>query len=386
MLTPGESLELSARSRRTGRRRGAARGIDRRWVLVTAILIAIVALAWRASSFGGATVLVVAVALAAAYRPMTRPVPENILVLGDSPLAKVLAALLSEAPAAPRFRLRATGRKVCQRAPTFNEARALLTSTRCDRIVVADKPSRAVAPLLWDCATPPVDIVDGVHYLEGVLGRVPLEFLADEDWNDLRATDARDATYRTVKRILDVTLAIVVGVIVLPLLPLIALAIKLESRGPVLYHQERVGLDNRIFNIHKFRTMRADAERNGAVWAQVNDPRVTRLGRFLRRTRLDELPQIWNVLQGEMTLVGPRPERPQFTELLEKEIPGYQLRSLVRPGVTGWAQVRFRYTNSLHDSRMKLEYDLYYLKNASLLLDLRILFQTIFVVFGMRGV
>jgi lipopolysaccharide/colanic/teichoic acid biosynthesis glycosyltransferase len=187
------------------------------------------------------------------------------------------------------------------------------------------------------------------------------------------------------KRAADIAFSVGVGLLVLPIIPLLALVIRLDSPGNPFYSQERVGLNGKVFRIHKFRSMRQDAEKNGAVWAQAADSRVTRTGRFLRLSRIDEIPQLWNVLRGDMTLIGPRPERPVFTSMLELEIPGYELRTLVKPGLTGWAQVSYRYTNSVLETRTKLEYDLYYVKYASIGLDIRILFRTIAVVIKMRG-
>jgi exopolysaccharide biosynthesis polyprenyl glycosylphosphotransferase len=389
MITPGKIGDLPVRVRGAGRSHVVPRGVDRRFVTIAAFAIALMAVTWlKTGNFvlPLLALLLVFLLLIRAHGPLARTNPATVVILGHSSLANVLSALLTEAPASPRARLRHRRRMSYRRIASIGEAEELLRTTRCDHVIAADPSVDAFAPQLTDSDGHPVEVVDGVNLLERALGRLPLEFLSDGDRIAHHANRYRESTYRFVKRLMDVVLALVVGVIVLPLLPLIALAIKLDSGGPILYHQGRVGLNNRIFNIHKFRTMHADAEREGAVWAQVDDPRVTRLGRLLRRTRIDELPQIWNVLCGEMSFVGPRPERPQFTELLEREIPGYQLRNLVRPGVTGWAQVRFRYTSSLHDSRVKLEYDLYYVKNASLLLDVKILFLTIFVVLGMRGV
>jgi lipopolysaccharide/colanic/teichoic acid biosynthesis glycosyltransferase len=164
------------------------------------------------------------------------------------------------------------------------------------------------------------------------------------------------------------------------------LLIKLDSRGPVLFRQERVGLGGRVFTLVKLRTMQTDAEaRTGPVWAQADDVRVTRIGRFLRKTRLDELPQFFNVLRGDMSLVGPRPERPAFVVQLQERIPYYMYRHVVKPGITGWAQIRYHYGASLEDAREKLEYDLYYVKNRSLFLDLLIIVQTIQVMLFSRG-
>jgi exopolysaccharide biosynthesis polyprenyl glycosylphosphotransferase len=171
----------------------------------------------------------------------------------------------------------------------------------------------------------------------------------------------------------------------LPFIPFIMLAVRLSSPGPIFFRQSRVGRHGRPFSLIKFRTMRDDAEADGAIWATANDSRVTPLGRFLRKSRLDEIPQLWNVLKGEMSFVGPRPERPEFVGWLAKEIPFYELRHMVRPGITGWAQVRYHYGASLEEAKRKLEYDLYYVKHLSLGLDLLIMFETIKIIMLGRG-
>lgn len=192
-------------------------------------------------------------------------------------------------------------------------------------------------------------------------------------------------SYLVAKRSFDLIVALFATVVTIALLPVIALAIKADSPGPVFYGQRRVGQHGREFQIIKFRSMRTDAEQNGAVWAQEGDPRVTRVGRFMRRARIDELPQLWNVIRGDMTLVGPRPERPEFTSILQSELPGYAHRHSVKPGLTGWAQIRYRYASSVQDTGKKLEYDLYYVTHRSLLFDIKILFLTIPVILHMRG-
>jgi exopolysaccharide biosynthesis polyprenyl glycosylphosphotransferase len=186
-------------------------------------------------------------------------------------------------------------------------------------------------------------------------------------------------------RVLDVVAATLLLVATLPLSVLTALLIKLDSQGPVLYRQERVGLDGRIFTLCKFRSMRTDAEEAGPAWAVHRDPRVTRVGGLIRRLRIDELPQLFNVLSGEMSLVGPRPERPHFVEQLAEVIPGYRDRTRVKPGVTGWAQVNYPYGASVEDARAKLAYDLYYVKHRSLLMDVMILISTVRVVLFQEG-
>ena len=187
------------------------------------------------------------------------------------------------------------------------------------------------------------------------------------------------------RRIVSMVAAAVGLLVFAPLLPIVILLVRLSSPGPIFYRQTRVGLRGDTFTVLKFRTMRQDAEANGAKWATKDDPRVTRVGRFMRKTRLDEVPQLWNVLRGDMNFVGPRPERPEFIRLLSDEMPFYELRHTIRPGLTGWAQVRYGYGGTLEESRHKLEFDLYYLKHMSLGLDLLIMFETIKTILRRRG-
>jgi exopolysaccharide biosynthesis polyprenyl glycosylphosphotransferase len=188
------------------------------------------------------------------------------------------------------------------------------------------------------------------------------------------------------KRAASVAISIAGLLLTLPLLPFAVLVIKLTSPGPVLYRQRRVGRGGVVFHCYKFRTMRADAEADtGPTWARDDDERITRVGRFLRQTRIDEIPQLWNVLKGDMSLVGPRPERPEFVEGLSREIPYYYLRHSIRPGITGWAQIRYRYGNSVEDAKEKLRYDLYYIKNMSMGLDALVFFNTIKIILLKRG-
>jgi exopolysaccharide biosynthesis polyprenyl glycosylphosphotransferase len=189
-----------------------------------------------------------------------------------------------------------------------------------------------------------------------------------------------------VKRAFDIVASLLLLILAMPLVLLAAIAVKLESRGPAFYRQRRVGLYNQAFDILKLRSMRVDAEAAGkAQWAAQDDPRVTRVGRFIRKVRIDELPQAWTVLKGEMSFVGPRPERPQFVRQLEQQLPYYAERHMVKPGITGWAQINYPYGASVEDARHKLEYDLYYAKNYSPFLDLLILLQTLRVVLWPQG-
>jgi exopolysaccharide biosynthesis polyprenyl glycosylphosphotransferase len=188
--------------------------------------------------------------------------------------------------------------------------------------------------------------------------------------------------YPFFKRAFEIVFSIALLLFTLPVLVLTAIAIKLESPGPVFYKQERVGLNGRTFNIIKLRSMRTDAEKNGPQWAAKNDPRVTQVGKFIRKTRIDEIPQLINVLRGDMSLIGPRPERPMFTEQFDKEIPGFKKRLAVKPGLTGWAQVNGGYEATPAE---KLKMDLYYIRNQSFRLDMEILLRTVWVVISGSG-
>jgi sugar transferase (PEP-CTERM system associated) len=255
-------------------------------------------------------------------------------------------------------------------------------------IIVAVREQRGgVLPLreLLDCRISGVPISDLAGLYERVRGEVPLESLK-ASWLIYGQGFAQDGARTVVKRTFDVLCSLVLLGLSLPVMALTAVAIRLESSGPVIFRQERVGLGGRRFTCLKFRSMRNDAERNGvAQWAQKNDPRVTLVGNFIRKTRIDELPQLINVLRGEMSFVGPRPERPTFVEQLKRDIPFYDVRHSVKPGLTGWAQVRYSYGASVEDARKKLQFDLYYVKNHSLFLDLVVLIDTVRVVLFREG-
>jgi exopolysaccharide biosynthesis polyprenyl glycosylphosphotransferase len=231
-----------------------------------------------------------------------------------------------------------------------------------------------------------VRIYDLVDFYERFLFKLPVLNLRD-GW--LILAHGFDLLHHTIqlraKRVLDVLLSLALMLPLSPLMLVTAIVIKLDSKGPVFYRQLRTGLNGETFRLYKFRTMVEDAEKSGARWAKKNDPRITGVGRFLRAARIDELPQLWNVLLGEMSFIGPRPERPDFTNELEAAIPYYDLRHLVKPGITGWAQVLYPYGASIEDAREKLEYDLYYIKNYSVMLDLVILIRTVRVVLVGRG-
>jgi len=213
-------------------------------------------------------------------------------------------------------------------------------------------------------------------FYEKITGKVPLSQI-DEIWFLNNLKEKERGIYEKIKRLSDILIGLIVGAVTILIFPFIALAIKLDSPGPIFYKQIRIGKNGKKFNLVKFRSMKKDAERNGAVWAEKNDPRITRVGKILRKSLIDELPQFIDILKGEISSIGPRPERPEFIAQLEEEIPFYQNRHIVKPGLTGWAQVNFKYGNSKEDALEKLQYDLYYLKNRSLFLDLKIILKTV---------
>jgi sugar transferase (PEP-CTERM system associated) len=259
---------------------------------------------------------------------------------------------------------------------------ALVRQKRVHRVIVAMPDRRGTLPVeeLLNLRLAGVKVEEATSWLERISGRIEVEQLYPS-WLIFAEGFRFSSFFRFVRRLVNFSFALAGLVLSLPLLPLVALAVKLDSPGPVLYHQKRVGRGGTIFYCYKFRTMRQNAEADtGATWALDNDPRITRVGRFLRSSRLDEIPQLWCVFKGDMHFVGPRPERPEFVEWLSKEIPYYGVRHVVRPGITGWAQVQYKYGNTLEDAREKLQYDLFYIKNASLGLDLLIMFQTIKIV------
>jgi exopolysaccharide biosynthesis polyprenyl glycosylphosphotransferase len=267
------------------------------------------------------------------------------------------------------------------------EAIEHVRGTRCDQaVIIGPFIGTAPSPDLIDARGRPVTVIAANDVIDRMLERIPLDIVeVDAVIAALEDGSSSGRRQRIAKRALDIGGALLGGLVLLPFLPVIALAIRLDSPGPVFYTQTRVGLRGKPFRMIKFRSMAQDAERGGAVWARERDPRVTRVGRFMRLTRIDELPQLWNVLRGEMALVGPRPERPEFTTQFEQALPAYAARHAVKPGLTGWAQVRYRYAQDMNEVRKTLEYDLYYVKHASLALDLSILFRTIQVVVRMQG-
>lgn len=257
-----------------------------------------------------------------------------------------------------------------------------------DEIVVAVKDRRRSLPVdeLLDCKMGGVQVLDMVTFFERQLGKVRLDFL-NPSWLIFSDGFQSGTVKEYGKRIFDLGASFGLLFVTWPIMLLTACAIILESgwNAPILYRQKRVGAHGKIIEVIKFRSMKVDAEKNGAQWAQKDDDRVTMIGRFIRKARIDELPQLYNVFRGHMSFVGPRPERPEFVQELAKHIPYYHERHRMKPGITGWAQICYPYGSSVKDSKHKLEYDLYYVKNHSLFLDLNILFQTAEVILWGRG-
>lgn len=263
----------------------------------------------------------------------------------------------------------------------------LVEETRPDIVVVAQIDRRGCFPTqaLLECRLRGIRVEDWPTFYEQATGKILVTSMRPS-W--LIFSDGFVKTPRTeiIKRLFDVAISLAGLILALPVMVAAALAIKLESPGPILYRQPRLGKSGCAFILNKFRSMRQDAEKEtGPVWAQQRDSRITRVGAILRRTRLDEVPQLINVLVGHMSIIGPRPERPEFVEQLQKQVPYYMERLAVKPGITGWAQVKYRYGASVEDALEKLQYDLYYIKNLSLFLDLLILLNTVQVVLFARG-
>ena len=267
-----------------------------------------------------------------------------------------------------------------------NNLATLHRSGRVETVIVALSDRRGTMPVreLLDLRLSGIRIEDASTLLEKIEGQIDVEGLHPSALIFAEGFQLNQG-FLLARRVVSMLVAFTSLLICLPFIPLIALAIKLTSPGAVLFRQERVGRNGAVFTLFKFRTMRTDAEVNGAQWATKHDPRITPVGRFLRSTRLDEIPQLWNVLRGDMGFVGPRPERPEFVQWLSGVVPYYNLRHIIRPGLTGWAQVRYQYGASVEQTKRKLQYDVYYIKHMSLALDLLIIFETVKTVLLRRG-
>jgi sugar transferase (PEP-CTERM system associated) len=324
---------------------------------------------------------------------------QNIILLGSAELVKRIKSEITvrrdcgykvalEVPedscgldltnqAAPIIVCEKNAEGICEIAKTLN----------IKKIIVALQEKRDNFPVkaLLRCRVEGIDVIDGNTFYEMLTGKLVVDNI-NPSWFIFSGGFQKSALRRFIKRAFDIIFSLFLIVIFFPLAAIIAILIKIDSKGPVFFSQERVGEKDKLFLMHKFRSMVCDAEKScGPVWASNDDDRITRIGRLIRKMRFDELPQLWNVLKGEMSFVGPRPEREFFVKQLEEEIPYYKERHTVKPGITGWAQVCFTYGASVDDALEKLNYDLFYIKNMSVLMDFYIVLRTIKIVLFGRG-
>jgi sugar transferase (PEP-CTERM system associated) len=325
----------------------------------------------------------------------TRQLDQRIMIIGSGPLAQNIAKEIVEGMDTG-FKVigfitedpERIGEKLVNPSIIGDQSQILdiATKERVDRIIVAIEERRGKFPdaQLLECKMRGIAVEEGIEFYEHLTGRLQVESLRP---SSLIFSDGFKKSKLTIwmKRVSGFSLSLIGLILLSPLILIISILIKIESRGPVFYKQERVGERGKIFRLLKFRSMVEEAEANGPVWAEQDDKRVTRVGRWMRKWRIDEIPQMFNVLKGDMSFVGPRPERPFFVEKLRKEIPFYDQRFSVKPGVTGWAQIKYPYGASNKDALEKLKYDLYYIKNISSLYDLLIVFETIKVVLFGKG-
>ena len=325
---------------------------------------------------------------------------KTMMVIGEGPAAEKLVSFIKTQGSAhlahavtidtghqqPMVSIASDGALALQPLAQYGQTLAQIArASNVNEVVVAVSDRRGL-PLeeLLECKLAGINVVDALTFWEKEAGLVDIDTVG-AGWLTFEAGFLVNQPRRVMKRVIDVVVSTVFLIAVLPVCLITALAIRLESKGPIFYLQERVGLNGKVFKVVKFRSMRADAEKDGPQWAKAGDNRVTRVGAFIRLTRIDEIPQILNVLRGDMSFIGPRPERPFFVDQLRKEIPYFDLRHKVRPGITGWAQINYPYGASVEDAKSKLSYDLYYIKRNDLVMDLVILLQTVRVVLFAHG-
>lgn len=327
---------------------------------------------------------------ASATRPRSR-----VLILGTGPAAEVVGKTLRASDPSVEvvgyLRSPNETQTAVPESQVFGAHLSLAETARrsqVNEVVVALTERRGGSmPMreLLDCKIQGITVCDLATHFEKTLGQIRLDYV-NAGWLIFGDGFNQGMVRTAVKRVFDIVSALILLVVSLPIMLVTMLLVSLESRGPVFYSQERVGFNGKTFRVVKFRSMRSDAEVDGKPrWAQAGDDRITRVGRVIRKLRIDELPQLLNVLKGQMSLVGPRPERPFFVDQLVKDIPYYAVRHSVKPGLTGWAQVRYHYGSTVEDSQQKLQYDLYYVKNHTLFLDMLILFETVAVVLTGKG-
>lgn len=302
--------------------------------------------------------------------------PQHILFLGEPQFNEKISGALNDSPIPIRVKY----------AERLTEDGLLRPSPKFIVICPEHDPDHDEQQLLVNLRLSGTPIFSLADFFESFLLLVPIEYV-DNNWfiKTEGFTMLSSSVMTRIKTFLDILAASTLLIVTSPIVLLAMLAIKLSSRGPALFSQTRVGIHGNTFTLYKLRTMSVDAEAHGPQWAAANDPRIFPIGRFLRKSRIDEIPQCWNILRGEMSFIGPRPERPEFTSMLAEDIPYYDLRHIVKPGLTGWAQVMHPYGASKEDALRKLQYDLYYIKNYSLLLDLNIILRTILITLHRGG-
>lgn len=318
------------------------------------------------------------------YFIKSRILLNNVLIIGEDKEAEQLAEKIKNNPQLGYTIIDIVKPEILQNISCFKE---LLKKNNINTIVIGN-PSyhqdENLVQTLYQCLPLKINFIDLATFYEETTNKIPIS-LIKEIWFLENLMESKKDTYQGLKKLLDILLAFLLGIIALFLTPFIALLIKIDSEGPILFKQIRVGKNGKLFLALKFRSMFSNAEKSGPQWAKMGDPRITKAGRFLRKARLDELPQLLNILKGEMSFIGPRPERPEFVQELEKKIPYYQIRHLIKPGLTGWAQINFPYGASVEDALEKLQYELYYLKNRSFILDLDIALRTIKIIIQREG-
>ena len=314
---------------------------------------------------------------------------QNFIFIGYQPLINGLLlkpTSLQRAGLAPKGIINESPAALDCPLPVYqlSQLEEIIKKEKINLVVINETGNQAVTEALFKILPLKVNFVSLTNFYEQLKQRVPLEIIS-RGWFLDNLTEGSKDLHEFVKRVVDIVLAALGGAISLFLIPFIVLAIKIDSKGGAIFKQRRLGKDGKIFIALKFRTMYQNAEKTGPSWAKESDPRITRVGRFLRKIRLDEIPQLLNILKGDMSFVGPRPERPEFIAELTQAIPFYRERLLVKPGLTGWAQINFPYADSVESSLKKLQYDLYYIKHRTIILDLSILLKTIRIIFKKLG-
>lgn len=300
------------------------------------------------------------------------------IIIGNDKSSLILAKAIKERPW--------LGYKLIDILPqdesSIDELKNKIRKEKIDTLILSEKleSNPEILKKIYQFLPLEINFINSAKAYENITEKIPVSLLT-HTWFLDNLKQGEKNFYNKIKRILDIISSSIILIISCVFVPFIAIAIKLEDNGPVFYKHKRIGKNQKPFLLVKFRSMEENAEKNGAVWAEKQDLRITKTGKFLRKTHLDEIPQMLNVLKGDISLIGPRPERPEFTEKLEKEIPFYNVRHLIKPGFTGWAQIKFRYSRSVMDSKEKFEYDLYYIKNNSLFLDIGILLKTLQLFF-----